>query len=103
MAWWSTTPCTARTTWRRKPGRTLTSLLAKVTVFGPQKERSRKEQEKKDELEKKKKDWEKMQDEKKKVEGGIGTDEDKQMQKDLTLEDLIKFVTTNEDPEESEV
>ena len=46
---------------------------------------------------------EKMQDEKKKVEGGIGTDEDKQMQKDLTLEDLIKFVTTNEDPEESEV
>ena len=79
------------------------ALLAKVTVFGPQKERSRKEQEKKDELEKKKKDWEKMQDEKKKVEGGIGTDEDKQMQKDLTLEDLIKFVTTNEDPEESEV
>ena len=77
--------------------------MAKVTVFGPQKERSRKEQEKKDELEKKKKNWEKMQDEKKKVEGGIGTDEDKQMQKDMTLEELIKLVTTSDDTEEPEV
>ena len=77
--------------------------MAKVTVFGPQKERSRKEQEKKDELEKKKKDWEKMQDEKKKVEGGIGTDEDKQIQKNMILEDLIKLVATNDDPEEPEV
>ena len=61
------------------------------------------EHEKEDELEKKKMEWKKMQDEKKMEEGGDERDEDKQMQKDMTLEELINFVTTNDDTEEPEV
>ena len=61
------------------------------------------EHEKEDELEKKKMEWEKMQDEKKKEEDGTGRGEDKQLQKDMTLEELINFVTTNDDTEEPEV
>ena len=48
-------------------------------------------------------EWKKMQDEKKKEEDVSEKDEDKQMQKDMTLEELINFVTTNDDTEEPEV
>ena len=44
-----------------------------------------------------------MQDEEKKEEDVSEKEEDKQMQKYMSLEDLIKFVTTNEDTEEPEV
>ena len=44
-----------------------------------------------------------MQDEKKKEEDGNGGDEDKQIQKDITLEELIQLVTANDDTEEPEM
>ena len=44
-----------------------------------------------------------MQDEKKKEEDGGEKEEDKQIKTDLTLEELIKFVTTSDDSEEPEV